>query len=157
MTKADLILGLTAITGWLTVLFQYRTNRRESAKFRSEAVREEEEAEPFFKWLGGGGMPAPATNSFIVHRGFRNEGGAVRDLAIKVDAGVQASITRKDHIGEHDSGKVEFAVIGANRLPDLTFEIFYTTRRGKRSKQSFLWPENGEPQRVSGYRAKREP
>jgi hypothetical protein len=52
MTKADLILGLAAITGWLTVLFQYLTNRRESAKFRSEAVREEEQAEPFFKWRG---------------------------------------------------------------------------------------------------------
>jgi hypothetical protein len=157
MTKADLILGLAAITGWLTVLFQYLTNRRESAKFRSEAVREEEEAEPFFKWGSGGSMPAPAVNRLMVYRNFTNEGGAVTDLEIKAYPDIQATIWRKDHIDKHESGKIEFSLAGANRLPEVAFEISYTTRFNKRSKQSFLWPENGELQRVSGYRAKREP
>src|SRR5664280_2309534 len=116
MTKADLILGLTSITGWLTVLFQYLTNRRESAKFRSEAVREEKEAEPFFKWGSGGSMPAPAVNRLMVYRNFRNEGGAVTDLEIKAYPDIQATIWRKDHIDKHESGKIEFSLAGANRL-----------------------------------------
>jgi hypothetical protein len=156
MTKADLILGLTAITGWLTVLFQYLTNRRESAKSRSEAVRKEEQAEPFFKWRGGSTVPAPAINRVILNCEFTNEGGAVTDLEIKVCGDNHATITRKDHIGEHEPGKVEFSIVGANVLPDVIFEISYTTRLNKRSKQGFFWPANGEPQRVSIHRVRRD-
>jgi hypothetical protein len=156
MTKAELILGLAAIAGCLTVLLQYLTNRRQSAKSRSEAVREEEEAEPFFKWGGGSTLPAPAINRVILNCEFTNEGGAVTDLEIKGCGDNQATITRKDHIGEHEPGKVEFSIVGANVIPDVAFEIAYTTRLNKRSKQGFFWPANGEPQRVAIHRVKRD-
>ena len=54
MVVAAFILGLIGtVTGCLALLIEWLTYRRDCAKLRLEASREQQASEPFFKWLGG--------------------------------------------------------------------------------------------------------
>ena len=151
MTIAAFILGLIGtLTGCLALVIQWRTYCRDSEKLSRDAEREEQASEPFFKWRGGGANHASAINRLDVYREFTNEGGAVTELEIKAEGGVQAAILPKLHIGEHETGKIELSKFGVNVLPEVTFEISYITRLNKRAKQVFVWPPNAGPKRKDG-------
>jgi len=155
MTLAAFILGLIGtVTGSLALVIQWLTYRRDSAKLRLDASRQEQSSEPFFKWRGGGATHASAINRLDVYREFVNEGGAVTELEIKVEGDIQAVIAPKDHVGEHGNGKIELFKTGVNNMPEVTFEISYLTRFNKRSRQVFVWPENAGPRRRNGTIAK---
>jgi hypothetical protein len=102
----------------------------QSLKF--EVGREELASEPFFKWGSGG------TNIQGKYCQFQNEGGAVTNLQVKTSSDLQASIRPEDHIGEGQAGGVHFRVVGKASVPDIQFEVHYTTRLNKRGKKSFI-------------------
>ena len=148
MTIAAFILGLIGtLTGCMALCIQWLTYRRDTAKVGREVSRDEQASQPFFKWQGGEGRHASAVNRFEVRREFTNEGGAVTELEITAQGDIQAAIVPKGHIGERGSGKIELSKHGVTSMPEVTFEISYTTRLNKRSKQVFVWSRNAAPMR----------
>ena len=101
----------------------------ESLQF--ELGREQQAGEPFFKWRSGGNEFRSGINRFDKWCSFQNEGGAVTNLELKPSAGIEATITPKDHLAEVQEGKVEFFRRGATSMSDVNFEIHYTTRLKK--------------------------
>jgi len=153
MIVASFVLGIIGtVTGCLALYIDWRRYQRESARQRIEDTQEEQASEPYFNWCGGGANPAPAIKRLVVHREFTNEGGPVTELEIKVRGDIQASILPKGFVAEHGAGKIELSIAGIN-MPEVTFEISYVTRLGKRSRQVFEWPPNAGPRRVDGATA----
>lgn len=108
----------------------------ESLQF--ELNREHQASEPFFKWYGGGGVYNLGLSRFEKACEFQNVGGAITNLETSPNSDVELSVSPSSHLGEGQKGKVEFFRKGTKNLPDVTFEIHYTTRLKKRSKKSFV-------------------
>jgi hypothetical protein len=151
MTIAAFILGaIGTLTGCLALYVQWLSFRRDAKKFQLELIREQQASEPFFKWLLGRTIDAHLINRLDVCHEFKNEGESVTDLEIKAAEIFQASIYPKDILGKHQEGKVEFYLSGVKRYPDIAFEIHYSTRLNKRSKQSFVLLANGTVEKIKG-------
>jgi hypothetical protein len=108
----------------------------ESLQF--EFNREHQASEPFFKWTSGSSMFRQGINRFDKTCEFQNEGGAITSLEVPQISGIEATISPKDHLAEGRPGRVEFFRTGTSSMPDVTFEIHYTTRLKKRLKKSFV-------------------
>ena len=141
--------GLSLWILWRTYLRDSEKQRREQERENQEREREEQASQPMFRWIGlGGSNYATIIDRLDVHRFFVNEGGAITNIEAKSDGDVQVSVTPKDYLGEHREAKIEFQKLGVRVLPDIRFEIHYSTRLDKRCKKSFVWKTNGEPEEI---------
>ncbi|MGA2749857.1 MAG: hypothetical protein ABSG59_13870 [Verrucomicrobiota bacterium] len=109
-----------------------------SQSLRFDITREESASEPIFKWRSGGGDFRRAD----VLCKFRNEGGAVTDLEVKTNDNVKASISPKDRLSEGEQGEVMFNNSPQASVPDVNYEIHYTTRQNRRGMTRFVLRAN---------------
>jgi hypothetical protein len=111
--------------------------------------KERSESEPLFKW--GGGHGTPQGNGWVTFREFKNEGGQVTELSIKVNDAtnnLRADILPKNHLGKHEGGSISLAQDGSNVLPNFIFEIHYTTHLKERSMKRFSWSASDGPKEL---------
>jgi hypothetical protein len=140
---------LALIFSCLALLVSWKTYRRDTAKQTRDDEKEILRAEPNFVWAGGAAAYDSATTKmFIADRDFTNKGGAVSNVSINVNKGLEANIRPTLHLSENQTGKIDVRINGQNFAP-VNFKISYETRLGHKGEQRFDWKTvMDDPKRV---------